>query len=100
MFEDTASGSAGRTDGENFPQSVVVDFRDKAGVAEQGFWLGTEDQSVGKLRVKQGLGAGPVPVEKQFFLSLIPDGKGKDAVEPLNKILAVAHVGVEDNLGV
>jgi hypothetical protein len=69
-------------------------------VGQEGLQLGGEEKLTSPNGVEEGLDADPVPSQKQPLWLLLPDGKGKDAIEPLHTAVAPLGISVEDYLGV
>ena len=67
-------------------------------MTEQGLGLGAEYQLPLPDSPEQGLHPQPVPAEHQPSLRFIPDGNGKNTVEPAGKVRAILHIGIQNRL--
>ena len=98
--EHAAAGSPPRPHEKQFCNAGLVDLVGHIGVLEQCLDLGAKDKAVGDLRVKQRLYADAVPCQKQSAGTVLPDGKGKNAVALFHTAGAPVHIGLQKHFRV
>ena len=98
--EHAAAGSPPRPHKQQFCNAGLVDLVGYIGVLEQCLDLGAKDKAVGDLRVKQRFYADAVPCQKQSAGTVLPDGKGKNAVALFHTAGAPVHIGLQKHFRV
>ncbi len=91
---------AGRADGEDLGQAFGIHHGLHGGVGQQALEFGGKDQAGALLPVEQRLDAEVVPRQDEALGRFVPDGEGKDAVEPPGGLLSPGQVGGQHHLRV
>src|SRR5450432_65541 len=92
---------AGRvTEGQIFAQHAPIEFGYHAGVGEDRFYLGAEEQSPIFVAIVERLDAQPVASRKENAATLIPNHEREHAAEVLHAVATVFFVEMDDGFGV
>ena len=103
LLHPLENAAAGRTAGAQKHQlgdAVPVKPRLDAGEGEQRFQLGREKKIPALPPVEEGFDPHPVAGDEQPLFQAVPDGEGKNAVEPVQAVFPPRDKGVQHHFGV
>ena len=89
-----------RTKTQHLAQPFPVHSRFHSRITEDALDFRGKNNAGSPFRIKTGLHPQPVTEQVQFPLSPVPNGKGENAVQALDKIHAMCHITCQQNLRV
>ena len=98
VLKNTASRDSTGSQQQNLGLSLGIQAGAYPGIGKNGLDFRGKQQRSSLNPVKKGLHPHPVPGQKQTLLPLLPDRKGKNAVEPGKAFRSPPDIGVKDHL--
>ncbi len=88
-------GCDGAPECENLGQGDGIKFGLDAGMFKKCFYFRSEQERVIQPCIEKRANANPVAGHEQLFLLVVPDGKYKLPVQPVQTICSIVQVGIQ-----